>query len=168
MKRIFSLIALMAAAPLAAQTAPPPGMGPRARGPSTVLSLEAAEGALRACAAKGYHVTAAVVDSAGVQIVSLSDDGAVELSIAFALRKAAAVIQYRMSSGELAEKAKADPALAAEVKANPKIGFAMAGALPVMAGGEQIGAIAVSGAAGPAVDEECARAGLAEVAGRLR
>ncbi len=78
------------------------------------------------------------------------------------------MIQYKVASGVLAERAKADPALAAEVKANPKIGFALAGALPLIAGDAQIGAIAVSGGAGPAGDEACAKAGLEKVKTRLK
>ena len=42
------------------------------------------------------------------------------------------------------------------------------GALPLLAGSEQIGAIAVSGGSGPAGDEACAQVGLDKIKARLR
>src|SRR6478736_3794967 len=125
----FVLIAM----PASAQQAP-------ARRPAFDIALEAAEAANAACAAKGTHTVALVVDAANVPVVLLSADGAVAIAGDFALRKTAAVIHYKQSSGAVAARVAKDEALAAEVKNNPKIGFALAGALPMMVGSEQIGA----------------------------
>jgi uncharacterized protein GlcG (DUF336 family) len=44
----------------------------------------------------------------------------------------------------------------------------MGGGIPILAGNEVIGAIAVSGAPGWEMDEACAKAGLAKVADKLK
>ena len=124
----------------------------------------AAQAAVADCAAKGYKVTALIVDSAGDPVVLLSGDGAFLGTQMIARSKAAAVIKYKISSGEVAAKAKADPQLAAEIKADPNIGVARQGAVPLLVGGEFVGAFAVSGAPGGEKDEACAVAALAKVA----
>ena len=58
-------------------------------------------------------------------------------------------------------------ALVAELKADPKIGAAHIGGIPVTIGGQFAGALAVSGAPGGEKDEACAMAGLAKIADRL-
>jgi uncharacterized protein GlcG (DUF336 family) len=139
---------------------PPP---PRAKGPALALAVQAAQAAVAACAAKGYHVTALVVDSAGEPVVLLSGDGASLLSQKVARIKIATVLKYKVSSGEVAARARTDARLAAEIKADPDIGMAFAGAVPLTKGGEFIGAFAVSGAGGPQMDEACAQEGLTKV-----
>ena len=71
-------------------------------------------------------------------------------------------------SGEIADRVKTDAALDAEVKADPKIGTARRGALPIKVGGEIIGALSVSGAPGGDKDEVCTQAGLDKIASRLK
>jgi uncharacterized protein GlcG (DUF336 family) len=44
----------------------------------------------------------------------------------------------------------------------------MGGGIPILAGNEVIGAVAVSGAPGWEMDEACAKAGLAKVADKLK
>jgi uncharacterized protein GlcG (DUF336 family) len=68
-----------------------------------------------------------------------------------------------MSSGEVAEKAKTDAKLDAEIKADPAIGTARQGAVLIKSGNEIIGAFAVSGAPGGDKDEACITAALAKV-----
>ena len=63
---------------------------------------------------------------------------------------------------------RADVNLAAEIKADPKIGTARRGALPLMVGGDFIGAFAVSGAPGGDKDEACVKAALDKIGGRLK
>lgn len=167
MRRAALAFALIAMPASAQQTARPSFPAP-ARRPAFDIALEAAQAANAACAAKGTHTVALVVDAANAPVVLLSADGAIAIAGDFALRKTAAVIQYKQSSGAVAARAAKDQGFAAEVKANPKIGFALAGALPMMAGSEQIGAIAVSGGSGPEGDEACAQAGLDKVKARLR
>ena len=156
--------AAQAQAPAGAPAPPPP----RARGPAAALAVEAAQTAVATCLASTYKVTATVADSAGVVVVVLSGDGAAERTQAVGLSKVWATLKYRMPSGDVADKAKTDPALDAAVKADPKILVARRGALPIMVGGEMIGAMSVSGAPGGDKDEVCTKAGLDKIAGRLR
>jgi uncharacterized protein GlcG (DUF336 family) len=84
------------------------------------------------------------------------------------MSKVQAVLKYKMTSGEVAEKAKTDAALAAEIKANPLIETARQGAVPLMAGSDLVGVFAVSGAPGGDKDEVCVRAGMAKIADRIK
>jgi uncharacterized protein GlcG (DUF336 family) len=168
---VVAALALAGAAsaqtPPAAATPPPPPP-PRAKGPALALAVEAAQTAVAACLANTYKVTALIVDSGGAPVVLLSGDGVAVRTQDIAASKIATVMKYKMPSGDIADKVKTDPALAAEVKADPKIGTARRGALPILVGGEMIGAFAVSGAPGGEKDEACVKAGLDKVASRLK
>lgn len=171
----FAICATLAAASALAQVpaaAPAPGAlppaPPRARGPEMALAVEAAQTAIAVCLANGYKTTATVVDSAGVPVVMLSYDGAPERTQMIGLTKTTATIKYKVPSGEIADRVKTDAALDAEVKADPKIGTARRGALPIKVGGEIIGAMSVSGAPGGDKDEVCTQAGLDKIASRLK
>ena len=156
------------AAPGGAAANPPPAV-PRARGPSLALAVEAAQVAQATCKTNGYMVTVLVVDSAGVPVVMLSGDGASERTQSIAPTKVAAAIRYNMSSGEVLEKSKTDAAMAAEVKADPKIGgMVRQGALLLKVGSETVGAIAASGAPGGDKDEVCSQAAVNKIKDRLR
>jgi uncharacterized protein GlcG (DUF336 family) len=172
--------AQMAAMPgMAANPAPtiaaPPGADemklprpPRARGIPTALAIEAATTANATCLGNTYKTTAMITDSAGVPIVMISNDGAAAITQRIAMSKVQAVLKYKMTSGEVAAKAAADPAFAAEVKANPMIDTARQGAVPIMAGSDLVGVFAVSGAPGGDKDEVCTKAGLAKIADRIK
>lgn len=168
MKNILILTAALAAlgtaaaaqTPPAAAPAPPP---PRAKGPALAPSIQAAQAAVAACLANGYKVTALITDSAGDPVVLLSGDGVAVRTQAIAKSKVAAVLKYKMSSGEVVAKAKTDPKLDAEIKADPAIGTARQGAMPVMSGMDLIGAFAVSGAPGGDKDEACVKAAMDKV-----
>jgi uncharacterized protein GlcG (DUF336 family) len=169
--------AALAQAPAAAPTAPaaapgapapPPPAPPRARGPALDVSVELAQVAIAQCLANGYKTTATVVDSAGVPVAILSGDGAPERTLMIGMTKVVAALKYKMSSGDVADKAKTDAALDAEIKADPKIGTARRGALLLKVGGEIIGAVSVSGAPGGDKDEVCVQAGLDKVGSRLK
>ncbi|HTK35384.1 MAG TPA: heme-binding protein [Caulobacteraceae bacterium] len=170
---LLALVALSVAGAAQAQApapagGPPPPAPPRARGPSAALAVEAAQTALATCRASGYKVTATVVDSAGVPVVVLTDDGAPERTQAVGLTKTAAALKYKMSSGDVANKVKTDAAMDAAVKADPKIGVARPGAFPILVGGEMIGAMSVSGAPGGDKDEACVKPALDKIQSRLR
>ena len=151
-------------APLLAQTPAPP----RGPGPKFDDAVVLAQSAIAACRAKGDHVVALVVDADNVPVVLFADDGAVVLAQQLAPRKTALVLRYKAPSAATAERAKNDAALAAEIKADPKIGFALPGAYPLMAGGEMVGALAVSGGSSPAADDACAQAATAKARVRKR
>ncbi len=140
----------------------------RARGPTLQLAIEAAQAAVSSCEAAGYRVGAAVVDSAGEARALLTADGADGSHVFVAVRKALVAIEFRMPSSQANAAVAADSALLARVKPNM---FVEGGAIPLMAGGNLVGAIAVSGAGGAVIgrqDEACASAGLARISARLK
>ncbi|MEI6282290.1 MAG: heme-binding protein [Alphaproteobacteria bacterium] len=164
---LIVLATLMASTSVYAQApaaAPPPT---RAKGPAVALAVEAAQSALSDCMSKTYKVTALVVDSAGVPVAMMSQDGAAARTQDIAKSKIATVMKYKVASGVIVERAKTDTALADALKADPAIGQARQGALPIMVMGEMIGAMAVSGAPGGDKDEACVMTGLAKVQARL-
>lgn len=178
-KIVLAAAALCLAAPALAQMNPAPTIAPaptpdelkqprpaRAHGIPTALAIEAAVEANRVCLGNTYKTTAMITDSAGVPIVVISNDGAAAVTQRIAMTKIQASMKYHMTSGEVADKAKTDTALAAEIKANPLIETARQGAVPMMKGSETIGFFAVSGAPGGDKDEVCVRAGLAKIAGK--
>ena len=156
-------LAAFAVAGVAHAQAPAPAAAPtRAKGPPIASAMAAAQAALAACQAGGFKVSVLVVDSVGEPVVLLVGDGASPRTPAAARTKTATVIKYKMSSGAVLAKVATDAALAAEVKADPAIGVARLGALPIMSGGELIGAIGVGGAPAGERDEDCAKAGIAK------
>ena len=177
-KILLAATALLIAAPAFAQAptiAPAPTADemkvprpPRARGIPTALAIEGAVAANAQCLANTYKTTAMITDSAGVPIVVISNDGAAAITQRIAMSKVQAVLKYKMTSGEVAAKAAADPAFAAELKANPLIDTARQGAVPLTVGSEVVGVFAVSGAPGGDKDEVCVRAGMAKIADRLK
>jgi uncharacterized protein GlcG (DUF336 family) len=146
------------------QRAPRP---PRARGIPSALAVEADQAAIAACAAQGLKVTALTIDSEGVPIALISGDGAATITQRIASGKAETALKMKMPSGEAADRAKTDQAFMAQLTADPSMGPPRQGGVPIMVGGDVIGAIAVSGAPSGAIDEPCARAGLAKIQDRL-
>ena len=177
-KILLAATALLIAAPAFAQAptiAPAPTADemkvprpPRARGIPTALAIEGAVAANAQSLANTYKTTAMITDSAGVPIVVISNDGAAAITQRIAMSKVQAVLKYQMTRGEVAAKAAADPAFAAELKANPLIDTARQGAVPLTVGTEVVGVFAVSGAPGGDKDEVCVRAGMAKIADRLK
>lgn len=147
------------------QRAPRPA---RARGIPTSLAVEADQAAIAACAAQGLKVTALTIDSEGVPIALISGDGAAAITQRIASGKAETALKTKMTSGEAAIRAKTDPAFMAQLMADPSMGPPRQGGVPIRIGTEVVGAIAVSGAPSGAVDEPCAKAGLAKIQDRLR
>ncbi len=166
-RSVLLALSVLTLAGAAQAQAPASAPAPRARGPALALSIEAAQTAVSTCLGNGYKVSALVVDSGGSPVVLLSGDGVGARTIDIAGTKAAVVLKYKVASADIADRVKTDTALAAEVKADPKIGTARAGSLPITVGGELIGAIAVSGAPGGDKDAACAKAGLDRVSARL-
>jgi uncharacterized protein GlcG (DUF336 family) len=154
--------------PAAGPTSTVPPAPPRARGPASALAVEAVQTTLASCLKDGYKGTAVVVDSAGALVAMISADGAAERTQPVALSKTAIAIKYNVSSTDIVARAKTDPALDAELRADPKIGNPRPGGLLLKVGNDTIGAIAFSGAPGGALDEACAKAGLDKIKDRLR
>jgi uncharacterized protein GlcG (DUF336 family) len=168
---MLSALALTAASSLAlAQQAE---RQPPARGPELVLSLEAAQAALAACAADGVTEAVSVVDSAGVSRLMLAADGAANIEIEISQKKAATAVALKAATSEIAERMEMDQAFKAKIEADKTL-FPRPGGLPLVVGNEVIGAIGTSGAArlngvpGGVRDEACAKAGLDKIKARLK
>jgi uncharacterized protein GlcG (DUF336 family) len=164
---IAALSLLGLSAPLCAQDNAP-GPAPRAPGPKLDAAIALVQAAIATCRATGDHVAALVVDSGNVPVALLADDGSVVLAQTLAPRKTALVLKYKAGSAVIAERARADAALAAEIKADPKIGFVFPGAYPLLDGDMLLGAIAVSGGSSPEKDDSCAKAAVGKAGARLR
>jgi uncharacterized protein GlcG (DUF336 family) len=150
--------------PGAAVGRPPPEAGSDAPSPPLALALEAAQAALAACAADGYKVGVSVIDSAGQPRVALSADGATGGHVYTGVRKGLAALAFKTPTSQVAAKLNSDASAAGMVKPNMT---AMAGAVPLMSGGQVIGAIGVSGASSQQ-DEKCAAAGAEKIRARLK
>jgi uncharacterized protein GlcG (DUF336 family) len=131
----------------------------RARGISSALAVEAAQTANAACLANGYRTTTVVVDSEGVPIVVLSDDGAAAITQRIGMGKAMIALKTK---GPSADGAKADQAVMAP------LGVPRPGGFPIVAGADVVGAIAVSGAPNGQADEVCARTALSRIQNRVK
>ena len=124
-----------------------------------------AEGAIAACAAKGYATSAVVVDADGETIVAMHGDGAPPHTMENARRKAYTARTFRQSTTAYAKKfADNDPVVRQQVTL-PNV-IAIPGGLPVKVGDDVIGGVGVSGS--PGVDEPCVQAGIDKVADQLK
>ncbi len=153
-----------AQAPAASAPANPPA--PPARGLPIELALEAAKLALDTCKAQDQKVAVSVLDSSGEVRLVLAADGAAYRGVQNSALKAKAALAFDLPSGQVADRAKGDAAVASRLAANPTW-LARAGAVPVKVGDTLIGAIGVGGARGSEKDEACALAGLEKVRSRL-
>ena len=128
---------------------------------STALAVEAAQAALAACNAQGYHASVSVVDRHGDTRVQLYGDGGRAASPETSRKKAYTSAMRGISSGEYGKSVAANPpAPGAPVDPNMTV---QTGGLPVIIDGDTVAGLAVSGDGGGAKDEGCAAAGLAKI-----
>ena len=131
------------------------------------LATEAAQGALAACEAKGFHISVAVTDQSGLVRVLLRDDKAGPHTLDSSVKKAYTATSLGLSTGELTKVVAEHPDAAGLRDMNEKI-LVMQGGLPIKAGAEVIGGIGVGGTPGGTTDESCARAGLDKITKQLK
>ena len=132
---------------------------------SYTVAKTIAEAAIDSCAAKGYAVSAVVVDRAGEVIVAMRADNAGPHTVENARRKAYTARSFRISTTAYAKRfADNDPVVHQQVTL-PSV-IAIPGGLPVKFGDEVIAGVGVSGS--PGVDEPCVQAGLDKVADQLK
>jgi uncharacterized protein GlcG (DUF336 family) len=117
--------------------------------------LEAGEAKARE---KGLKITIAVVDTGGVLMGLVRFEGARWTTVRIAQGKARASIAYDRPTRELAERA-GRPVFQA-LMVHEEMMFAQ-GAVPIMEGGEVIGACGVSGGVTPQDDDDIAIAAVA-------
>jgi len=146
-----------------------PGMPPEssAPGPGLALATEAARVAVSSCGRAGYRIGVAVVDSVGEARALLTADGSDGSHVFVAMRKAITALAFKSTSAQALERVLKDESLLKQV--TPAM-FVEAGAVPIFANGQVIGAIGASGAAGEPIghqDELCAQAGVESIRARL-
>jgi uncharacterized protein GlcG (DUF336 family) len=127
-------------------------------------ALEAAQAAVDTCLALPRKSAAAVmvVDLNGNVRAALSPDGTSLNLFDFARRKAYTTLKKKMPSAEFAtQPGIAGQPFTAVLEGDPNL-ITFGGGLPIMKGGEIIGALAVSGPTGVADDVKCAQAGMAK------
>jgi uncharacterized protein GlcG (DUF336 family) len=139
---------------------------------SAALANELVGESVAQCAQKNYAVTAVVVDLDGVRQAMLRGNGAPIHTVDNAFYKA-----YSSASLTLARKEDSTKAVAERMAKNaattvpatplPNVTYGVGG-VAIMAAGNIIGGIGVSGAPGGQFDEECARAALAKIADRMK
>jgi len=139
---------------------------------SAALANELVGDSVAQCAKNGYKVWAVVVDLDGVRQALLRGDGAPIHSQDNAYYKAYTLASMGLARKETSTKqiqdrmAKAQPSTVPAFPL-PNITYAQ-GALAIIANGETIGALGVSGAPGGNFDEYCARFALDKVKDRMK
>jgi uncharacterized protein GlcG (DUF336 family) len=139
---------------------------------SAALANELVGDSVAQCAKNGYKVVAVVVDLDGVRQALLRGDGAPIHSMDNAYYKAYTVASMGLARKETSTKQIADrmakaPPSTVPVFPLPNITYAQ-GALAIVANGETIGGLGVSGAPGGNLDEDCARAALGKIKDRMK
>jgi uncharacterized protein GlcG (DUF336 family) len=132
------------------------------------LALECACAALAAGQRRGYHIAVAVADRGGHLLVLLRSDGAGPHLIDSARRKA-----YTAASANKRTSAMSKAVDERSGEPDPHLVYLegvlmVGGGVPILAGGEPIGAVGVGGSPGSIHDEECADAGIAQIAAKLK
>src|SRR3989440_13051455 len=139
---------------------------------SAALANELVGDSVAICARNGYKVVAVVVDLDGVRQAVLRGDGAPIHSMDNAYYKAYSIASLGLSRKEESTKqmadrmAKAAPSTVPQTPL-PNVTYAQGG-VAIMANGQTIGGLGVSGAPGGNFDEECARAALGKIKDRMK
>jgi uncharacterized protein GlcG (DUF336 family) len=130
------------------------------------LANQIAAASVASCSAKGYAVTATVVDRAGTVRAVQRADNAGPHTLAASQQKAFTSASARNNTQAMMEGAQKNPAAANLVNIP---GFLLlGGGVPVRAGNDVIGAVGIGGAPGGHLDEQCAVAALEQVKDQLK
>ena len=132
---------------------------------SLATALAIATAAADHCKAQGYHVSVAVVGREAQIIVKLRGDGSPPHSAENSYRRAYTALTYRQPSLNVEKRVRADPG---DQLVHLREVMGAQGGLPIVVGGDTIGAVAVSGSPGGDKDEACAKVGLDKVADQLK
>ena len=129
------------------------------------VAVELAQAALKHCRDGGYQVAVAVVDRFGIPQVIIRDRFAGPHTVPTAQGKAWTAVSFRANTLEL-DRGIAAGDLSEGLRSIPGA-LVLGGGVPVQAAGSTVGAVGISGAPDPAIDQECALAGVAAIADRL-
>jgi len=148
------LLAALTALPAAAQLRPTPD-----------LTLQAANrlagGAIEACARQGRSIVVSIVDRGGNLVALQRADGVGPHNTEASRRKAYTALSTRTATLDLARGAQANPD--ARNLANLPELLLLGGGVPLLAGGQPVGAIGVAGGGGAVNDHACALAAITAV-----
>ena len=136
------------------------------------LSMEAANEAIGACAAKGYKVAVTIADLDGVIKVEARGDGSPIHSQRFSFRKAFTAVSMGPMFGvdttsALVKTISQFPQGLSNVQAGSTDLLFLPGAVLLKSGKDPVGAIGVSGAPSSLEDEACAQAAASKIQDRL-
>jgi uncharacterized protein GlcG (DUF336 family) len=139
---------------------------------SAALANELVGESVAQCARNGYRVVAVVVDLDGVRQAVLRGDGAPIHSMDNAYYKAYTIASLGLSRKEESTKQIADrmaknPPSGVPQTPLPNVTYAQGG-VAIVANGQTIGGLGVSGAPGGNFDEECARAALGKIKDKMK
>ena len=139
---------------------------------SAALANELVGETVANCAQKGYKVVAIVVDLDGVRQAMLRGDGSPIHSVDNAYYKAYSAASLTLgrkegSTREVAARVGKSPPSSVPFTPLPNVTYGVGG-VAITAGGNIVGGLGVSGAPGGQFDEDCARAGLAKIADRMK
>jgi len=132
---------------------------------TAAMAMTMAETTIATCKANGYAVSVTVVGRNGEIILQVRGDNTGPHTFENSMRKAYTARTFRVPSGEIVARLKADPSFAL-IHLNNII--ANQGALPIKVGDDTIGGIGASGAPGGEKDEACVKAGLDKIADQLK
>ena len=132
---------------------------------SAAMSMTIAQVAIDTCKTNGFNVSVSVVGRNGELLVQVRGDNTGPHTVENSMRKAYTARTFRIPSGEMVNRVKADPTLGLIHLTNV---IANQGALPIKVGEETIGAAGASGAPGGEKDEACVKAGIEKVADQLK
>ena len=125
-------------------------------------AVQAARTAIAECRKQGMNISVAVVDRGGTLQVLLRDTLAMPISADIAEQKAYAALNFNSATSAIEDR------FTSPFSPGKLPGLIIsAGAVPITAAGNIVGAIGVSGAPSGAVDEACAQAGLEAIGDEL-
>ncbi len=127
------------------------------------LARDIANLSVKACVEKGYQASAVVVDRNGDIMAAIRSDLASRFTLEIAERKAKTVILSGADSGQI-RASRED--IRQELNHISSI-IIMQGGVQIVAGGNRVGAVGVSGAPGGDIDEACARAAMEKLFDRI-
>lgn len=161
----FGLLAAVLAAPTATLAVPAGAALIMHKDIPLSIARTIAEGAIEACAAKGWAESAVVVDRDGETIVEMRGDNASPHTVENARRKAYTAMTFKQPTSEYAKKLQDPNSVAHQQVTLPNV-IAIPGGQPIKVGNEVVGGIGASGS--PGFDDDCVKAGLDKVKDELQ
>ena len=128
---------------------------------SLATALAIATAASDLCKSQGYKVSVTVVGREAQMLVYLRGDGSPPHSTENSFRRAYTALTYRQPSAAIEQRVRKDPGDQLVLLEHV---MPAQGGLPIVAGGDTLGAVAVSGSPDGEKDEACAKAGIDKAA----